>query len=173
MELAEYRRRDAQSATGNRMRGPPTPRIGGKNGRKRSLLVDGIGVPLSIVASGANTHDVKLLDATLDQVVMDMPGRAGQNNLCADAGYKGTPASNAVVERDYNPHIKQRREEAHDKRTVPGFKARRWVVERTHSWINRFRKLLVSFEKTEASYVALLSLACAMICWRQIVSIYG
>jgi transposase len=136
-------------------------------------LVDGIGVPLSFVASGANTYDVKLLDATLDQVVMDIPGRAGQNNLCADAGYKGTPASNAVVERDYKPHIKQGREEAHDKRTVPGFKARRWVVERTHSWINRFRKLLVSFEKTEASYVALLSLACAMICWRQIISIHG
>jgi transposase len=97
-------------------------------------LVDGIGVRLSLVASGANTHDVKLLDATLDRVVMDMPGRAGQYNLCADAGYKGTPASNAVVERDYNPHIKQRREEAHEKRTVPGFKARRWVVERTHSW---------------------------------------
>jgi transposase len=104
---------------------------------------------------------------------MDIPGRAGQNNLCADAGYKGTPASNAVVERDYKPHIKQGREEAHDKRTVPGFKARRWVVERTHSWINRFRKLLVSFEKTEASYVALLSLACAMICWIQIISIHG
>ena len=151
----------------------PTPRIGGKNGRKRSLLVDGIGVPLSLVASGANTHDVKLLEATLDQLVMEMPGRAGQYNLCADAGYKGAPASNAVVERDYKPHIKQRREEAHDKLTEPGFKARRWVVERTHSWINRFRKLLVSFEKTEASYVALLSLACAMICWRQTVSIYG
>jgi len=151
----------------------PTPRIGGKNGRKRSLLVDAIGVPLSLVVSGANRHDVKLLEATLDQIVMEMPGRAGQYNLCADAGYKGEPALNTVVERDYKPHIKQRREEAHEKLTTPGFKARRWVVERTHSWINRFRKLLVSFEKTEASYVALLSLACAMICWRQIVTIYG
>jgi putative transposase len=72
-------------------------------------LVDGFGVPLSLVASGANTHDVKLLDARLDQVVMEIPGRAGQYNLCADAGYKGTPAMNAVTERDYNPHIKQRR----------------------------------------------------------------
>jgi len=147
----------------------PTDR--GKNGRKRSLLVDGIGVPLSLVVSGANTHDVKLLEATLDQVVMEMPGRAGQYNLCADAGYKGAPALNAVVQRDYRPHIKQRREEAHEKIAIPGFKARRWVVERTHSWINRFRKLLVSFEKTEASYVALLLLACARICWRKTVVI--
>jgi transposase len=116
---------------------------------------------------------VKLLEATLDRVAMEMPGRAGQYNLCADAGYKGAPATNAVVERDYKPHIKQRHEEATMKRTEPGYRARRWVVERTHSWINRFRKLLVSFEKTEASYVALLSLAAAMICWRQTVSIYG
>ena len=136
-------------------------------------MVDGIGVPLSLVVSGANTHDVKLLEATLDQVVMEMPGRAGQYNLCADAGYKGAPAMNAVVERDYKPHIKQRREEAHEKQINPEFKARRWVVERTHSWFNRFRKLLVSFEKTKASYLALLSLAAAMICWRQTISIYG
>jgi len=103
----------------------PTPRIGGKNGRKRNLIVGGIGVPLSLVASGANTHDVKLLEATLDRLVMEMPGRAGQYNLCADAGYKGAPALNAAVSRDYKPHIKQRREEAHDKLSKPGFKARR------------------------------------------------
>ena len=54
----------------------PNPTDRGKNGRKRSLLVDGIGVPLSLVASGANTHDIKLLEATLDQVVMEIPGRA-------------------------------------------------------------------------------------------------
>jgi transposase len=136
-------------------------------------LVDGIGVPLSLVVSGANTHDAKLLEATLDQLVIEMPGRAGQYNLCADAGYKGAPALNAALERDYKPHIKQRREEANEKLVTPGFRARRWVVERTHSWINRFRKLLVSFEKIEASYVALLSLACALICWRQILTIYG
>jgi hypothetical protein len=58
----------------------------------------------------------------------------------------------------YKPHIKQRREEAHEKLTTPGFMARRWVVERTHSWINRFRKLLVSFEKTEAGYSPCLAL---------------
>ena len=118
-------------------------------------------------------HDVKLLAATLDQVVTEFPSCAELRNLCADAGYKGVPAWNAVVSRNYQPHIKQRREEAHLKRTQPGYKARRWVVERTHSWLNRFRKLLVSFEKTEASYVALLSLAAAMICWRQTISSYG
>jgi hypothetical protein len=71
------------------------------------------------------------------------------------------------------PHIKQRREEAHNKIKIPGFKARNRVVERTLSWINRFRKLLDSLEKTGASYVALLLLACAMIRWRQPVTICG
>jgi putative transposase len=79
---------------------------------------------------------------------------------------------NAVLARNYQPHIKQRREgrcQAHP----PGYKARRWAVERTRSWLNRFRKLLVSFEKNEASYVALLSLAAAMICWRRTIVIHG
>ncbi len=152
-----------------------TQRIGEKNGRKRSVLTDGRGVPLSIVGSAANVHDVVLLVPTLDNLVPPRPEPtpATPQNLCADAGYKGQPALAAIVERKYTPHVKQRREEADAKRTQPDFKARRWVVERTHSWINRFRKLLVSFEKTEASFLALLSLAAAIICWRQTISIYG
>ena len=93
--------------------------------------------------------------------------------LCADAGYKGDPARRAVMARHDRPHIKQRKEETAAKRNKTGYKARRWVVERTHSWFNRFRKLLVSFEKIEAGYAALLSLAAALICWRQTIILYG
>jgi hypothetical protein len=91
-------------------------------------LVDGIGAPLSLVVSGANTHDVKLLEVTLDQAVFEVPGRAEYYNLCADAGYKGVSASNAGIERDYKPHIKQRREER--QKTNAGFEARR-------GWLNK------------------------------------
>ena len=130
---------------------------------------------MTIVASGANVHDVKLLAATLDQVVRARPAPRAKapQHLCADAGYQGAPARQAVEKRHSRPHLKQRREETDAKRKRPGYKARRGVVERTHSWLNRFRKLLVSFEKTEAGYVALLALAAAMICWRQTISIYG
>ncbi|MGH9344772.1 MAG: transposase [Terriglobia bacterium] len=93
--------------------------------------------------------------------------------LCADAGYQGASAWQEAERRNYQPHIKQRREEAQAKRTQPGYKARRWGVELTHSWLNRYRKLLVSFEKTEEGYFALLSLAAAMICWRQTIIICG
>jgi len=120
-------------------------------------------------------HDVKLLAATLDQVVRARPASHAKapQHLCADAGYKGASVRQVVEKRQYRPHIRQRREEADAKRKNPSYKARRWVVERTHSWLNRFRKLLVSFEKTSESYVALLALAAAMICWRQTIVIYG
>ncbi len=120
-------------------------------------------------------HDGKLLAATLEGVVIVRPAPTcrRRQHLCADAGYKGTPAQKAARAHGYQPHIKQRREEAQAKRTQPGYRARRWVVERTHSWLNRYRKLLVSFERTEEGYVALLTLAAAMICWRQTIIIYG
>lgn len=148
-------------------------RIGEKNGRKRSLLTDGRGVPLSIVAAGANRHDVKLLEATLDGIVVARPKETLTEHLCADAGYKGFRAKESVGKRNYIPHIKQRREEAEELKHQPGARARRWVVERTHSWLNRWRKLLVSFEKTESSYRGLLQLACGLIAWRQTIFIYG
>jgi transposase len=50
---------------------------------------------------------------------------------------------------------------------------RRWVVEAAHSWYNRFRKLLVRFEKFTESYEALLHLASAIICWRKVAPAYG
>jgi len=59
------------------------------------------------------------------------------------------------------------------KRNNPRYRPRRWVVERTHSWLNRYRKLLVRFEKTAASYEGLLELACALIAFRQVITIYG
>lgn len=138
------------------------------------MLTDGNGIPLSLVVAGANRHDSKLLAATLDSIVVERPAPdAIKQHLCADAGYKGKPCLKAAGDRGYKPHIRPRREEAMETKTVPGAKARRWVVERTHSWLNRWRKLLVSFEKTEASYTGLLSLAAALICWRKTMVIYG
>lgn len=152
-----------------------TPPIGEKNGRKTSLLVDARGIPLSQVASGANVHDVKLLEATLESIVYPRPEAKDEPTeiLCMDAGYVGYAALVITRKQHYQQNLKSRRQESDAKINTPGHKARRWVVERTHSWFNRYRKLLVSFEKTEASYLGLLHLAAAMICWRQTVIIYG
>ncbi len=150
-------------------------RTGEKNGTKRSLLVDGNGIPLSLVVSGANRHDVALLESTLDQIVIErLLGKDGpKEHLCADKGYAGQPAQESILRRNYIPHVKQRGEEVEAKKRNPRYRARRWVVERTHSWLNRFRKLLVRFEKTVESYEGLLELACAMIAFRQVIVIYG
>jgi transposase len=152
-----------------------TPRTGGKNGRKRSLLVDARGVPLSLVASGANVHDVKLLEATLRDHVYPRPKRekVPVESLCLDAGYVGYAARATTWRQGYRQCLQTRRQEHDAKLYKTGHIPRRWVVERTHSWFNRYRKLLVSFEKTEASYLGLLFLAAAMICWRQNTPIYG
>ena len=134
------------------------------------MVTDGRGVPLGLAVSGANVHDVKLLEATLENIVAARP-RRGDEGLCGDAGYKGKRALAQVLAQGYVPHIKQRKEEAQAK--CEGWQPRRWVVERSHSWFNRFRKLLVSFEKSEQSYLALNYLAAAIICWRRGLFIYG
>ena len=125
--------------------------------------------------SGAQRHDVALLELTLDHLVIERPtGRnVPKQHLCADKGYAGQPAQELIRERHYIPHVNQRGEEVEAKRKNPRYRARRWVVERAHSWLNRYRKLLVRFEKLVASYEGLLELACALIAFRQVIFIYG
>jgi transposase len=101
------------------------------------------------------------------------PDKDHPQNLCLDAAYTGDLALGEVLMHDYIPHIRSRGEEIVEKRKRRGGKPRRWVVERTLSWFNRYRKLPVSFEKTEESYIALLSLAAALICWRQTIVVCG
>ncbi len=147
----------------------------GKTGTERSLLVDGNGIPLSLVVSGAHRHDVALLELTLDHLVIERPsGKNGPlQHLCGDKGYAGQPARESIRGRHYIPHVRQRGEEVRAKKKNPRYRSRRWVVERAHSWLNRYRKLLVRFEKLAASHEGLLELACALIAFRQVIFIYG
>lgn len=144
--------------------------IGEKKGSKRSVLTDKKGLPLSLVISGANTHDVKLLAATLDGIVIERPHSEenAKHHLCLDAGYVGEKAEQAVIERNYIPHIRPRGEEIEEKRKNPDGEPKRWIVEVCHSWFNRFRKILVRYEKMDRSYLGLLMLAAAVIVFRKI-----
>ena len=136
-------------------------------GTKRSVLTDEKGLPLSVVLAGANRHDIKLLNETLDEIVIVRPKPTEENpqNLCLDAGYVGSEED--VKSRGYTAHIRPRGEEKKEIERNPNFKARRWVVETTHSFFNRFRKLLVRFEKKKENYLALIQFACAIIVWRR------
>ena len=130
--------------------------------------MDARGVPLSLVVSGANVNDhLRLPDLLRRPVVRRPRPRPGApQHLCADKGYDYPATRAAIAARGYVAHIPCRGAPP-PLRRPRGKRARRWVVEACHSWLNRFRKLLVRFEKKDRNYVGLLAFACAIICWRR------
>lgn len=125
---------------------------------------------MSLIVTGANVNDGKRLDEVLEAIVVkrrDPPQRRNKH-LCADAGYRSAENRSTMEKHRYIPHVVDRRQEAAIKRRDPTKKARRWVVEVCHSWFNRFRKLLVRYEKLERSFVALNHLAAAIIAFRKV-----
>jgi transposase len=102
---------------------------------------------MSLVVTGANEHDVTQLDAVLQAVMVKRKTSSTRRSkhLCADAGYRGRPALEIIESHGYIAHVVDRAKEADAKRRDPTRKTRRWVVEVCHSWLNRFRKLLVRY----------------------------
>ena len=121
-----------------------------------------------MAVSAANTHDKRLVEPTLENLAVDRPEPTSRKkqHFCADKGYDYPDVRELVEEWGYTAHIKSRGEEEAERRSFPGYRARRWVVERTHSWFNRFRRLLIRWEKKSANYVALLHFACAWVTFR-------
>jgi transposase len=122
---------------------------------------------MGIAIDGANRHDIKLLERTLQSIVTAHPDGA---NLCLDAGYTGAQRTAEVM--GYTAHIRPRGEERKELERKCGFKARRWVVEACHSWLNRFRKILVRYEKKADNCLALPHFARAVILWRQLIPVH-
>jgi putative transposase len=141
----------------------------GKLGTKRSVLIDGRGAPLSVVVAGANRHDKTLAIRTIDEMVAQRPEKRVYrlHHLCLDKGYDYADIIAGVLERDFILHIKKRgiKEEA----TISGGKrhpARRWKVERTNAWHNKFRRLLIRWERKSDHYLAMVALASTLIIYR-------
>lgn len=128
------------------------------------MLVEGHGLPIAVVVAQANENDGPLLEITLRRRLV---GRQRGIHLCLDAAYD-SKAIRALLSRfRIRPHIRSRRQEADEKRHR-GAKARRWMVERCHSWMNRYRRLLVRWEKRADTYLGMIQLACASICFQQL-----
>lgn len=110
------------------------------------------------------------LEAVLDAIVVKRPApkQRRSKHLCADAGYRGKDAMKIILAHGYIAHVVSRKSEAAQKKKNPKKKARRWVVEACHGWFNRFRKLLVRYEKLEHTFLALNHLAAAIIALRKI-----
>jgi len=125
---------------------------------------------VGLTADAANRNDFKLARQTIESipVIRPKPTRRKRHNLCLDKGYDYDEVRDLTVEFGYTAHIRARGEEAQAIKHQAGFKARRWVVERTHSWMNRFRRILIRWEKKLQNYVGLLHLVCAWITYRKL-----
>jgi putative transposase len=166
VEVAVARLELGQGATRGGKAGPnPTDRA--KLGTKRHILTDQRGTPLSAFITGANVHDMKAIFDTLDGIVVERPPRRPYHlqHICLDKGYDFPEIERGVIDRRYVPHIRHRGEDLDD--VVKCHQPKRWVVERSASWLNRFRKLLIRWEKKAENYLALVQLACCITVYRR------
>lgn len=134
------------------------------------MLVEADGGPLACVLAGANVHDTKLLEATLDAMVVERPEPTEQapQNLCLDKGYDNPTGHAAAEAHDYTPHIRRIGEEKLDPKGRRKYPARRWVVERTLGWLSKCRAILVRYAKKACNYLGLIKIACILLWYRRL-----
>jgi putative transposase len=152
---------------GGKKTGPnPTDRATG--GVKRSLVTEGHGIPIGLAVEGANRHDMKLVRSTLDSLVIKrpQPTAAQPQGRGREKGYDSQEVRAILAAFGFTAHMRSRGEEAQAISDQACQKARRWVVERTHSWMNRFRRILIRWDKKPEHYLAFLHGACALIAFR-------
>lgn len=116
----------------------------------------------------ANRNDFKMARETIESIPIPRPRptRDEPQGMCLDKGYDYDEVRDLLREFRFTAHIRSRGEEARELKKSAGEKARRWVVERTHSWMNRFRRILIRWEKKPENYVGMLHLVCGLITWR-------
>jgi transposase len=146
----------------------PNPTDRAKSGTKRSLLTEAEGIPVGLAVDAANRNDFKMFEDTVisTPIRRPRPTDRSQQGLCLDKGYDYAEVRSLARHFGFTAHIRTRGEEAHARRRNIRFKARRWVVERSHSWMNRFRRINIRWEKKPQNYLAMLHLTCAIITWR-------
>ncbi len=120
--------------------------------------------------TAANVHDSKMLEQAVDAIrpVSGPRGRPGRprkrpGKLHADKGYDFSRCREALRKRGIKSRIARRGVESSER-----LGCHRWVVERTLSWLNRFRRLKVRYERRADVHQAFLELGCALICWNHV-----
>jgi putative transposase len=132
-------------------------------------VTEGAGVPIGLAHEGANRNDHKLLKDTLDSIPIKRPRPTPKRpqGLCLDKGYDNKETRELVTTYRFTPHIRSRGEEMKDKLSLPGWRARRWVVEACHSWMNRNRAILIRWSKKDENHLAFLMLACGLLAFKK------
>jgi putative transposase len=133
------------------------------------LICDEQGGPLGVAIAGANVHDTKLLQETIEAIVVPRPDPAKQTqHLCLDAGYCNPTGRTTVDKHKYVGHIRPIREEKPIPRVKRKHKPRRWVVERLMAWLSKCRAILVRYDKHASNYLGLIQLACTLFWYRRL-----
>jgi len=155
----------------------PTDRGQAGTGTKRHVLTEGKGVPVAVLISEATRTARKKLAALLDAVVLERPcpqeDRAGtlEEHLTLDRGYDDAICRQHATDRgDIVPIPPQAR--AAPPLPAPGaparYPARHWVVEVSHAWLNRFRRLLIRWEKQAANSLGVIQVAICLRIYRKL-----
>ena len=133
------------------------------------MIVEADGGPLGVVLAGANVHDAKLLEQTIEAIVVDRPEptKDDPQHLCLDKGYDNPTGRAAAESGGHTPHIRRIGEEKLDARGRKRRKARRWVVERTLGWLGKCRAILVRYAKKASNYLGIIQLACGLLWYRR------
>lgn len=140
----------------------PSPVDRRKQGLKRSLLVEGYGIPLGRVLAGANRHDSPLLEPTLDRLD-DLGPLPEQITVHLDSGYDSGKTRVMLAERGLLGEIATKGDKA------PIQASRRWHVERTNAWHNAFTRLARCYERIETVINAFFDLADTIITLRALI----
>ena len=112
---------------------------------KRSVVTDARGIPLAPVGAGANRHDAPLYEPTMRQIPDTIGPLPDQPWVHPDRGYDSTPTRDLLDELGYVHEI------AHKGIPAPIQAGKRWVVERTHSWMNGYGKIRRCTEKRRST----------------------
>jgi putative transposase len=139
------------------------------------VIVEADGGPLGVVVAGANVHDAKLLEETIESIVVERPkpSKNSPQHLCLDKGYDNPTGRAAAESHGHTPHIRRIGEEKLDEKKRKRHPARRWVVERTLGWLSKCRAILIRYAKKSSNYLALIKLACILLWFRRLHRLKG
>jgi transposase len=124
---------------------------------------------VGLAVAGANRPDMKMVRQTIESIPVERPEPTPDEpqGLCLDKGYAYDEVEAIAREFGFTTHIPPKKGQAQQVKRKAGSKARRWVVERTHSWMNRFRGILIRWCKKAENYIALLHMAFAFIIYKR------
>ncbi|MBW8837050.1 MAG: IS5 family transposase [Burkholderia sp.] len=154
-------------AVGSGQKTGPNPTDRARPGSKHHLVTEAQGIPLGLILTGANRHDVTQLLPLID-AIPPIRGKRGRPLskpaiVQGDRGYDHDKYRRPLHAAGIPTQI-ARRGEPHGS----GLGKTRWVVERTIAWLHNFRRLRVRFERLALIHEAFMKIATCLICWRQL-----